>query len=80
MPSLQRPLYLVRQQSVDCYVLPLNDDHLRKRPRLPLIFFDRARVGAPNKGTNNGAAEPDGARLAQAYMKRRHHELVVLLA
>jgi hypothetical protein len=38
-PSLQRPLYHVRRQSVDCYVLPLNGDHLRKRPRPPLYFL-----------------------------------------
>jgi hypothetical protein len=55
-PSLQRPLYRFRQHSVDCYVLPLNGDHLRTRPRFPLYFFDRARVGAPNKGTNIDAA------------------------
>ena len=33
------PLYRVSQQSVDCYVLPLNGDHLRTRPRLPLYFL-----------------------------------------
>jgi len=38
-PSLQCPLYRVRLQSVDCYVLPLNGDHLRTRPRLPLYFL-----------------------------------------
>jgi hypothetical protein len=38
-PSLQRPLYCVRRQSVDCYVLPLNGDHLRTRPRLLLYFL-----------------------------------------
>ena len=38
-PSLQRPLYRVRRQSVDCYVLPLNSDHLRKRPHPPLYFL-----------------------------------------
>ena len=38
-PSLQHPLYRVRQQSVDCYVLPLNGDHLRTRPCLPLYFL-----------------------------------------
>jgi hypothetical protein len=38
-PSLQGPLYHVRRQSVDCYVLPLNSDHLRKRPHPPLYFL-----------------------------------------
>jgi hypothetical protein len=39
-PSLQHPLYRVCRQSVDCYVLPpLNGDHLRTRPRLPLYFL-----------------------------------------
>jgi hypothetical protein len=37
--SLQHPLYPVCRQSVDCYVLPLNGDHLRTRPRLPLYFL-----------------------------------------
>ena len=38
-PSLQHPLYRVCQQSVDCYVLLLNDNHLRTRPHLPLYFL-----------------------------------------
>jgi len=36
---LQCPLYHVRRQAVDCYVLPLNGKHLRKRPHLPLYFL-----------------------------------------
>ena len=38
-PSFQHPLYRVCQQSVDCYVLLLNDNHLRTRPHLPLYFL-----------------------------------------
>ena len=66
---LQLPLYCGRQQSVDCYVMPLNGDHLRPQPAF-LSIFNGACVGAPNKGTNCGAAKPDGAHLAQAYRKR----------
>ena len=38
-PPLQRPLYRGRRQSVDCYFLPFNGDHLRPRPAFLSIFF-----------------------------------------
>jgi hypothetical protein len=41
-PPFQRLLYRGRHQSVDCYVLPLNGDHLRPRPRLPLFLMGLA--------------------------------------
>ena len=37
--SSTSPLYRVRRQSVDCYVLPFNGDHLRNRPQPHLYFL-----------------------------------------
>ena len=40
-----------------------------------LSIFDVSLFGAPNRKISHGAAKPDGAHLAWAYTKWRHHDL-----
>jgi hypothetical protein len=63
------PLYCCRRQSFDCYVLPLNGNHPRPRPRLPLYFLmglalapqTREPTAAPPNPTARALHKPIGS-------------------
>ena len=69
-----------RQLLVGCCVFPTKRRPPKAENPPPSLFFDGLHFSTQNKGTNCGAAKPDGARLAWAHRERRRHELVAPLA
>ena len=70
--------YCSRQQSVDCYVLPLNGDHLMPRTHLSLYFLMGLALAPQTREPT--VVPPMMARALCKHRKWRHHDLVVPLA
>jgi len=68
------------QLLVGCCVFPTKRLPPKAENPSPSLFFDGLHFSTQNKGSNRGAAKPDGACLAWDHRERRRHELAAPLA
>jgi len=76
----QYPPHRKCQLLVGCCVFPTKQRSPKAENPPPSLFLDGLHFSTQNKGTNSGAAKPDGARLAWDHREQRRHELAAPLA